>query len=86
VDLLYHEATFCHDMLAHAEKTGHSTAAKAAEIAAAAQVGQLLVGHYSTRYDSLVTLYAEAKAVFPNTLLAADGLTVAVEYRAISVV
>jgi ribonuclease Z len=73
VDLLYHEATFLHDMAAVAHVKMHSTAFEAATIASKAGVKRLLIGHFSARYDDLEPLLAEAKSVFPETLLASDG-------------
>ena len=75
VDLLYHEATFMEDRKADAEAKFHSTAAEAATIAKKANAGQLVIGHFSARYKELDDLLAEARAVFPNTVLADDGLT-----------
>lgn len=73
VNLLYHEATFLHEKALEADFTGHSTARQAAEIAQKAGVGQLIIGHFSTRYVDLGELLAEARAVFPDTFLAIDG-------------
>lgn len=73
VNTLYHEATFLETEAHLARKTGHSTAAEAARIARDASVGQLILGHYSTRYKSLHAFREEAAAIFPNTLLAEDG-------------
>lgn len=73
VDLLYHEATFMHDMLENAELTGHSTALQAATIAKAAEVKKMIIGHFSARYSDLQALLAEAQERFPNTELAIDG-------------
>jgi ribonuclease Z len=73
VDLLYHEATFMQNMAEHAQKVGHSTAEEAAQIAKMAGVGRLIIGHYSSRYDDLLPLLAEAKNVFENTVLGIDG-------------
>lgn len=73
VDLLYHEATFAESELARAAETYHSTARQAAEIAKAAGVKQLVIGHYSSRYNELGVLLKEAVDVFPNTELAAEG-------------
>jgi ribonuclease Z len=73
VDLLYHEATFAESELIRAGETYHSTARQAAEIARAANARQLVIGHYSSRYNELGTLLKEAVAVFPNTELAAEG-------------
>lgn len=73
VDLLYHEATFAHDLQERADYTFHSTAHQAAELAAAAQVRHLLIGHFSVRYKDLTPLLEEAKQVFPATDLATEG-------------
>jgi ribonuclease Z len=73
VDVLYHESTFL-DQHAHlAEKTKHSTAKEAARIAEQAQVGTLVLGHYSTRYGDLNVFKEEAQTVFENVELAEDG-------------
>lgn len=69
VDLLYHESTFLEQDKARAKKTGHSTARQAAEIAKAAKVGKLLLGHYSSRYTNFGLFLEEAKSIFPNTIL-----------------
>ena len=74
VDLLYHEATFDHVMKARAEKTFHSTARQAARIAERAGVGRLVLGHVSARYDRFDSLLEEARAVFPETVMAEDGM------------
>jgi len=79
VDLLYHEATFTEDMKQRAKETHHSTAADAAKVALKAGVTQLLIGHYSARYTDLNPLLDEARAIFPNTHLAHEGLKVNLE-------
>jgi len=73
VDLLYHEATFADDLRERAIYTFHSTARQAAELAAAAGVRHLLIGHFSVRYKDLTPLLAEAREVFPRTDLATEG-------------
>jgi len=73
VDVLYHESTFLEEQSELATKTMHSTARQAATIASKAQVSQLILGHYSTRYDDINLFREEALAVFPNVLLADDG-------------
>lgn len=73
VDLLYHEATFTTAMLDRAKETMHSTAAQAAQLASDAGVGQLLLGHFSSRYKSAEVLLNEALPVFPRTLLSNEG-------------
>ncbi|GAA4231305.1 ribonuclease Z [Postechiella marina] len=73
VDVLYHESTFL-DQHAHlAPRTKHSTAKEAAIIAKKANVGTLLLGHYSTRYGDLKPFKDEAKKVFNNVELSEDG-------------
>lgn len=73
VTVLYHEATFLEQHAYLAAPTGHSTAREAGAIARAAQVSTLLLGHYSTRYESIEAFRNEAKEVFPNVELADDG-------------
>ena len=74
VNLLYHESTFMHDRLARAEETFHTTAKQAGIIAAEAGVEQLMLGHYSARYDDLFPLLEEAKEQHENTILGQEGL------------
>jgi ribonuclease Z len=56
-----------------AEKTKHSTAKEAAAIAKKANVGQLILGHYSGRYTSQDPFKTEAQEIFENVVLAQDG-------------
>ncbi len=59
-------------MVDFAEQTFHSTSVQAAEIARQAEVGKLLIGHFSSRYKSPEVLLNEAKTVFQSTELALD--------------
>jgi ribonuclease Z len=80
-DLLVHEATFGGDELERARETGHSTAAEAARVALEAGARRLVLTHISSRYNRDASeLLAEAKAVFPETVIARDGMTVDVPY------
>jgi ribonuclease Z len=72
VDCLFHEATFMQEELARSKKTEHSTARQAAQIALKAEVGMLIIGHYSARYPNQSLLLKEAKEIFPNTLAGED--------------
>ncbi len=73
VHTLYHESTFL-DSEAHlTAKTKHATAKEAATIALKAEVGTLILGHYSTRYKSIEMFKDEAMEIFPNVELAEDG-------------
>ena len=69
VTALYHESTYGEDNLQRAEKYFHSTARQAAMVARDAQAGQLLLGHFSSRYEDENVLLQEAKEVFENTYL-----------------
>lgn len=73
VDLLYHEATFLHELLDRAEKTAHTTAKEAGIIARTAKVQRLVIGHFSVRYNDMEPLLAEAKSEFDNTEIADEG-------------
>jgi ribonuclease Z len=80
-DLLVHEATFGGDEQERAKETGHSTAAEAARVALEAGVRRLALTHISSRYNRDASeLLAEAKAVFPETVIARDGMTIDVPY------
>ena len=69
VDVLYHEATFLHELKEMADYTGHTTALEAARIARKANVGKLILGHFSNRYHDLNVFTDEAREVFANTFL-----------------
>ena len=73
VDFLYHETTFLESESELAKKTMHSTAQEAAKIAKLANCNQLILGHYSTRYESIEFFKQEAQTIFENVLLANDG-------------
>lgn len=72
-DVLYHESTFLESEKDLAHKTMHSTAKEAAIIALKANVKQLILGHYSTRYENIDLFKEEAETIFPEVLLADDG-------------
>ena len=73
VDFLYHETTFLESESELAKKTMHSTAQEAAKIAKLSNCNQLILGHYSTRYESIEFFKQEAQTIFENVLLANDG-------------
>ena len=75
VDVLYHESTFLESEDTLALKTLHSTAKQAARIALKANAKQLILGHYSTRYESISLFKEEAETIFSEVALAEDGKT-----------
>lgn len=73
VDLLYHDSTYDSSCADRAKLYYHSTSLQAAMVARDAHAGALLLGHFSARYDNESAILDEAKAIFPNTFLAAEG-------------
>ncbi|MGF9697020.1 ribonuclease Z [Paenibacillus sp. MABNR03] len=83
-DVLVHEATFMDDLADTAHEYYHSTAKQAAEAARAANVGELIMTHFSSRYkdeDQLQPLLEEARTVFPNSRLANEHQLIPVIYH-----
>ena len=78
VDLLIHEATYTEEFAAEAREYGHSTAAQAARTALEAGARRLLLTHFSSRFPDASPLLEEARAIFPETILAEDLLEVEV--------
>ena len=81
VDLLYHEATYGNDGKSRSKETFHSTAEDAARIALAANVGKLVIGHFSSRYKGVAPLVEEAKSIFANSHAVEDGMVFEIEQR-----
>lgn len=79
VDLLYHEATFAESEKERAAQTYHSTARQAAQVASEACVKRLLIGHYSSRYETPEILLNEARELFPETICAKEGMVVSID-------
>lgn len=73
VDLVYHEATYMEVDRQKAHERYHATAREAALLAKESGAERLIIGHFSSRYQQLGGLLAEAREVFPNTDLALEG-------------
>lgn len=70
-DVLVIEATYLNEEAQMAKDFAHMTALGAAELARNAGVQNLILTHISRRYRER-DVYAEARAVFPNTVVARD--------------
>ena len=86
--VLVHEATFSHQDAELAYQRLHSTSTMAAQVALAAQADKLIMTHFSPRYApgnpiQLKDLLSEAKAIFPNTVMAHDFYTADIERQAV---
>ena len=78
VDLLIFDSTFSSRDARMAVEKKHSTSVEAAELANAAKVRRLALTHFSARYRRTDGLLREARAIFPETVVAADGLVLEV--------
>ena len=76
VDLLYHEATFMNEQKDRASKTKHSTTIQAATIAKNANASNLMIGHYSRRYNDINKLKIESQTIFKRTFLSKSGMEI----------
>ena len=81
VDLLYHESTFLDDNSELAKRTGHSTAKQAATVANKAEVGKLLLGHFSARYKDRDVFRQEATPYFSKVEVAYDGMEISLNNK-----
>jgi len=73
-NMIYHETTYLDNLREKADFRFHSTTRQAGLFAKKAGVGKLLIGHFSSKYDTLEEFEAETKDVFPNTELALEGV------------
>jgi ribonuclease Z len=74
------ESTFSNAFASIAAEKLHCTTSQAATLALKAEAQQLLLTHISARFKEPEGLLAEAQAIFPKTLIAADGERYEVHY------
>lgn len=74
VDLVYHESTYLAEHEKKANERFHSTSKQAAEIAKRAGAKKLLLGHFSSMYETLEKFKEEACEIFENTEIAEEGV------------
>ena len=70
--LMICESTYLEEHQELALLHNHMTAKQAATIAKEAQVKQLILTHFSARYQNLKPFETEARSIFPNTYVADD--------------
>jgi ribonuclease Z len=75
VSMIYHETTYLRGLEDRAFQRFHSTTHQAADIAIKANAGNLLIGHFSSKYEELDSFLTEAREIFPATNLAIEGVT-----------
>lgn len=75
-DVLYHEATFLHELRTTAKSTGHTTAKQAGELATKSNVHTLVLGHLSSRYRDETKVLEEAATQHANVHLANEGMKI----------
>ena len=80
-DILIHEATVESSLEKEANAWGHSSARQAGQAAHDAQVGELYLTHYSSRYPDVSPLEAEARGHFERSIAASDLLSIIVRQR-----
>lgn len=73
-DMIYHETTYHDNLSEMATARFHSTTKQAGKIAKLASVKKLLIGHFSSKYDTLDEFEQETRDVFPNTDVALEGV------------
>ncbi|MDG6901894.1 MAG: ribonuclease Z [Nitrososphaerota archaeon] len=82
-DLLIFDSTFSEKDRDKAVERKHSTSTEAASLASKARARKLVLTHFSARYTRTSSLVREARKIFPNSVAAADGLSLDVDYPSV---
>lgn len=81
-DLLIHDGTFADELRDWALETKHSTTSEVAHLAKKANVMQLILTHFSSRYsENTEPLLLDAKGIFENVRLAEELMEIEIELR-----
>jgi ribonuclease Z len=78
-DYLSFDSTFSHELLDRAKETNHSTAIEAAQLAKNANVSNLILTHFSARYNDESVLLEEAKTKHSSVIAARDFLEIEIK-------
>jgi ribonuclease Z len=78
-DYLSFDSTFSHELLDKAKETHHSTAIEAAELGKNANVSNLILTHFSARYNDESVLLDEAKTKHSSVIAAKDLLEIEIK-------
>lgn len=78
-DYLSFDSTFSHELQDKALETHHSTAKEAADLAKKANVSNLILTHFSARYNDESVLLEEAKTIHSSVIAAKDLLEIEIK-------
>jgi len=78
-DYLSFDSTFSHELQNKALETYHSTAKEAADLAKKANVSNLILTHFSARYNDESVLLKEAKTIHSSVIAAKDLLEIEIK-------
>ncbi len=78
-DYITFDSTYSDDLRDKAKENFHSTAKEAAELAKNARVSNLILTHFSARYDNAEELVKEAKTVHGSVIAAKDLMEIEIK-------
>ena len=76
VDIVIHDATFMDEK----QNRMHSDARGAAELAKRCNIKELVLTHFSRRYQDVKPIRDETRKIFPNTRIAEDGMSIVLKH------